>query len=76
MYISVKTNLPCMIVDNDFGWLSSEVLLVYREKSDSYSLATYEQHDEDYSPQWISYCSERWDITKEASHWTTFERKN
>lgn len=64
-----------MNAQDDFGWFSSEVLLVYKEKSDSYSLATYKQHDEDYEPQWFSHCSERWNITKEVTHWTTFERK-
>jgi hypothetical protein len=60
---------PPKMASNEYGWPMSEPVLGLT-KHGRMQVVTYEQVDEDCDPTWKSDCSERWDVTKELTHWT------
>ena len=62
--ISIPPDMPLM----EYGWPMSEPKLGIT-KAGRMLVVTHEQLAEDCEATWISACSERWDVSKELTHW-------
>ncbi len=58
---------PPPLSTGEYGWLSSNPVLVY-DKYGDYRVATLEQMDEDLEPIWYEQSFERWKLTA-ITHW-------
>ena len=58
--------------ENEYGWFSSDVVIVFcyygSTGSTDFRMATYEIFEDGEDGEWVSYCSERWHL-KHITHW-------
>jgi hypothetical protein len=54
--------------DAPYGWPASQPVLA-RYDSAEMAVVTYEQMDESDPPQWVTSCSERWNVSSRVVAW-------
>jgi hypothetical protein len=67
IWIDARAEPPAMKAPDDWGWPTSKPVLVWTASGEM-KIATREHSDADFPPQWISKCSERWEI-KDVLYW-------
>lgn len=73
----VSANNPPEMHEGEYGWLTSEPVLVYY-RGGSMEVAVYEDRSDDFmqvNPSWSSCDGERWDVTSDVLFWTPLPEK-
>lgn len=64
----IDVSNPPPMAPSEYGWPMSKPVLCFMKSGDM-KVATSEQIDDDYPPEWYSLYSERWIITDQITHW-------